>query len=116
MKVNIIPTLITLLMSALLAYLFYTMSDAEGQIHKALVISGFVSTAICLELGIGLSFRDSQHHVSSFAVSLVFLIFFIAEHCCFAAWGDNVAWLIIATGLLLVSYLLVIYGISKTKM
>lgn len=116
MKIKIIPSLIVLIAAALFAYLFYTMSDAEEQMLKALAISGFVSIGICLECGIGLSFKDSHHTVSSFATSIFFLIVFIIEHCCFAAWGTSQEWLIITSGLLLVLYLFIYYGISKTKM
>ena len=116
MKININPSLIVLIAAALLAFLFYTLSDAEEQMLKALAISGFVSIGVCLECGIGLSFKDSHHTANSFATSLFFLIVFIVEHCCFAAWGTNRDWLIITSGLLLVLYLLVYYGISKSKM
>lgn len=116
MKINIIPSLIVLMAAALLAYLFYTMSDAEEQMLKALAISGFVSVGICLECGIGLSFKDSHHTVNNFAISIFFLIVFIVEHCCFAACGTKCELLFITSGLLLVLYLLVYYGISKTKM
>ena len=58
MKINIIPTLITLVIAALLAYLFYTLSDAEDHMLKALAISGFISTCICQKL-----LRDSRQAV-----------------------------------------------------
>lgn len=116
MKIRIIPTIITLLASALLAYLFYTISEAEEQMLYALAISGFVSTGVCLECGIGVSFEDSHHTVNTFALSLFFLIVFIIEHCCFAAYGTSIPWLIITTGFLLLIYLLIFYGISKAKM
>lgn len=116
MKINIIPTFITFITAALFAYLFYTLSDADGQMLKILAISGFVSIVICMECGIGISFEDSHHTVNSFSTSMFFLIIFIVEHCCFALWGTSQAWLIITTGLLLVLYLLIFYGISKAKM
>lgn len=116
MKVNIIPSLIVLIAATLFAFLFYTLADAEEQMHKVLAISGFISIGICLECGIGLSFKDSHHTVNSFATSIFFLIVFIVEHCCFAVWGTSREWLIITSGLLLVLYLLVYYGISKSKM
>lgn len=116
MKINIIPTVITLAAAALLAYLFYTLSSAEEQMLKALVVSGFVSVAICLECGIGISPKDAHHKMNTSAVSILFLLLFVIEHCCFAIWGTSMAWLIITTGLMLVIYLLIYYGISKTKM
>jgi len=116
MKINIIPSLIVLAAAAIFAFLFYTMSNAEEQMLKALAISGFVSIGICLECGIGLSFKDTHHTTNSFATSIFFLIIFIVEHCCFAAWGTSQEWLIVTSGIFLVLYLLVYYGISKTKM
>lgn len=116
MKINIIPTFLTFITAALFAYLFYTLSDAEELMLKTLAISGFASIAICLECGIGISFEDSHHTVNSFAISAFFFVVFIIEHCCFAAWGTSQAWLIITSGLLLVLYLLIFYGISKSKM
>lgn len=116
MKIKIIPSFITLVFAVLFAYFFYTLSDASDQMLKALAISGFISTGICLECGIGLSFTDSHHTANSFAISLAFLVLFIVEHCCFAAWSTSIAWLIITTGVLLALYLLITYGINKAKM
>ena len=115
MKINIIPTLIVLTMSVLLAYLFFIMSDAGEQMPKALAISGFASTVICLEFGFGLSFKKAGRQVNNFAVSLLFFFLFVVEHCCFAVWGTDISWLVVATGLLLVLYLLLIYSINKIK-
>ena len=116
MKINIIPSFIALILAVLFAYLFYTLSEAGDQMLEALAISGFISTGICLECGIGLSITDSYHTANSFAISLAFLVFFIVAHCCFAAWSTSIAWLIITTGFLLALYLLIIYSISKAKM
>ncbi len=116
MKINIIPTFISVIAAALLSYLFYSISGAEETMLKALAISGFISTGFCLECGIGISFVDSRPTVSSFAISMFFFLVFIVEHCCFAIWGISESWLIITTGLLLVVYLLLYYGISKAKM
>ncbi len=116
MKIRLIPALITLTIAALLAFLFYTMSNADEQMHKALAISGFISTAICLECGIGLSYKDSCYKANTFATSLFFLVLLIVEHCCFAAWGKNPAWVIITSGLLVAVFLLILFGIIKAKM
>jgi hypothetical protein len=116
MKINIIPSLIAIIAAALFAFLFYTWSDASDQMLKALAISGFVSIGMCLEFGIGISSNDSQHTANSFAISMVFLLVFLVEHCCFAVWGTNRSWLFITTGLLLTLYLFIVYGVSRTKM
>lgn len=116
MKINTFPALIALVAAALLAYLFYTISGADAQMSIALAISGFVSMLICLGCGIGITFKDSHHTVNSFAASSLFAVLLFAEHLCFALWGSSVPLLIIFSGLLLVLYLLVFYGISKAKM
>lgn len=116
MKINIIPTIIILMLSAILAFLFYLLSDAGEEMIKALAISAFATIGICLECGFGISFKDSQHSVNTSAVSVLFVILFVIEHCCFAIWGTSRAWLAITSGLLLLIYLFIYYGISKAKM
>lgn len=116
MKINIIPSIIVLIAAALLAFLFYTLSDAEEQMLKALAISGFASIFVCLECGIGISFKDSHHNVNNFAISIFFLTIFIVEHLCFAIWEASQEWIIITTGLLLVLYLIIYYGICKANL
>lgn len=116
MKVNFVPTLISLIGAVLLAYLFYTMADKENQFLNTLAISGFVSVASCLECGLGIYWGSPHRQANVFAVSLVFFFIFIAEHCCFAIWGNEIPWLVIATGLILLIYILIIYGITKAKM
>ena len=116
MKVNIVLTFISLIGAALLALLFYAMSDRGSQYLNALAISGFVSIASCLECGLGISWDSRHRQANAFAVSLVFFFIFIAEHCCFAIWGKALPWLIIATGFILLIYILIIYGITKAKM
>lgn len=116
MKVNIVLTLISLIGAALLAYMFYAMADQESKLLNALAISGFVSVVSCLECGLGISWGSPHRQANAFAVSLVFFFIFIAEHCCFAIWGNEIPWLVIATGLILLMYILIIYGITKAKM
>ena len=116
MKPNVVLSLISFVSAALLAYLFYSIADEESKLLNALAISGFISLAICLELGLGVEWENARYKVNAFAVSILFLITFIVEHCCFAIWGTNQSFLIITTGLLLLIYILIIYAISKTKL
>ena len=116
MKINIIPTLIAVIASVLFAYLFYSISNAEEKMLNTLAVSSFISFVTCIECGIGISFKDKHHTVNGFAASALFFVLFLVDHCCFAIWGTNPTWVIITTGLLLVMFLLVYYGISKAKM
>ena len=116
MKINIIPTIIMLIISALLASLFYLLSDAGQDMLKALAASAFVTIGFSLVCGFGISFKDSHHTANTVATSLFFCFLFIVEHCCFAIWGTSRAWLLVTSGLMLAIYLLIYYGISKTKM
>lgn len=116
MKINVVPFVIILLAAALLGYLFYTISGAEEQMLYALAASGFVTTAIAMEGGFGISFEDSHYTVNTFALSLFFLVVFVVEHVCFAIWGTSMLALIITTALSLVVYLLAFYGVTKAKM
>ncbi|MCH5175978.1 MAG: hypothetical protein J1F40_08835 [Prevotellaceae bacterium] len=116
MKIKAIPTVIALLLAAILSFLFYLLSNAEAEMLKALALSTFVTVGISLVCGIGVAFKDSQHSVSATAISMLFVIIFIAEHCCFSIWGTSRAWLAVTSGALLAVYLLIYYGISKAKM
>lgn len=116
MKVNIILTAISLFGAALLGFLFYNIADPESNLINAVAISGFVTAATCLECGLGISWDSTHRKANALVTSFAFLVFFVIEHCCFAAWGSSLAWLVILTGLALLFYLLVIYGISKAKM
>lgn len=116
MKINVVPAVIILLAAALLGYLFYTISGAEEQMLYALAASGFVTTAVSMLGGFGVSFEDSHHTVNTFALSILFLVVFVIEHVCFAIWGTSIPALIITAGLTLIIYLLAFYGVSKAKM
>lgn len=113
MKVNVIPGLLVLMISALLAFLFYTISDAEEQMRNALVMSGFLAIGVCLVGGVGISLKEKSRSTNMIAVSCFFLVIFIIEHICFSLWGTNLVWLIVFSGILILSYLLLIYGIIK---
>ncbi len=116
MKPNIILSLISIIAAALFAFLFYLLSDEKGNMLKALAISGFITMACCLEGGIGLSWKDKKHQVNALAASFLFFLIFLVEHCCFAVWGDTPAWLVITSGLLLMLYTMIMYGIKNAKM
>lgn len=116
MKVNVILSVISLIGAALLSFLFYTIAAPESQLLYAVAISGFVTAATCLECGLGISWDSTHRKANAFVTSLAFLAFFVIEHCCFAAWGESLSWLVILTGFALLVYLLIIYGISNAKM
>jgi hypothetical protein len=117
MKLNPILTIISIIAAALFGYMFYSIpEDSDSKMLTPLAISGFVSIFSCLVCGIGLTWPDAHHKVNAFAISFFFFIIFIAEHCCFAIWGEKPAWLISTSGLVLLMYLIIIYGISNAKM
>ena len=115
MKINVVLTTISVLAAALLGYLYYTLSSGESEYMNTLAISGSFSAILSLECGLGISWKSSHYQVNIYATSILFLIFFIIEHCCFAIWTTQPSWIIITTGLLSVIYILITYSIIKSK-
>lgn len=116
MRLNFVLTLMALISALLLAYIYYHLLTDGVPVLNTITISGFVTTAICLECGMGISWKDSRHQVNIFIVSMLFLLLFVIEHSCFAIWGKDMSWLIITTGLLSTLYLFIIYVINQIKM
>ena len=115
MKIRVIQSCISLGLSALLGYLFFTLAGDDNPIQTTLFISGAISIFICLECALGISWGNRHHSVNIFATSFVFAFILIAEHICFALWGEKIEWPIIATGGLVLVYILIITGIRKTN-
>ena len=113
MKVNVIPGLLMLMISALLAYWFYSMSDAGEQMSKALVLSGFLSLGASSFCGVGISFEEKHRSTNKVAVSSFFFVIFMVEHICFSLWGTNPISLFLLSGILVILYLLLFYGICQ---
>lgn len=113
MKVNVIPGLLVLMVSALLAYWFYSMSDDGEQMSKALALSGFLSLGVSSFCGVGISFEEKHRSINKVAVSTLFFIIFMIEHICFSLWGTNPISLFILSGILVIVYLLLFNGISQ---
>lgn len=113
MKVNVIPGFLVLMISALLAYWFYSLSDAGEQMGKVLALSGFLSLGVSSFCGVGISFEEKHRSINKVAVSVFFFIIFMIEHICFSLWGTNPISLFILSGILVMLYLLVFNVISQ---
>lgn len=109
-------SLISILIAALLGYLGYSVTAVGGSFAIVIAVLSFISTAVCLVCGLGLSWKSSRHKINAAVVSVLFLLLFIVELGCFALWGEKPSWPIITTGLLLLFYTLIVYAISKIKM
>ncbi len=115
MKVKIIPSIIAAGVAAIMGYLYSTIAGEESAVRIAVAVADSVSLFLCLECAIGIDWCNKHHSVNIFATSSLFSVFLIAESICFAVWGNKIEWPIITSSLLVLCYLLILYGIRKTN-
>lgn len=111
MKINFVMLIIVLAISALAAFGFYSVNSIEN--YRLLITFGS-SISIFITLSGVLAF--SSPHGSSVnikVVSGVFFIVFLIEQIIFSFININLAPYVIITGILLLVYLIICYGIIK---
>ncbi len=108
MRPNLFLTTITLLLTALISYLAYSV--AKGQEND--VICG-IGSVICLFATlsplIGLKYDSARIGMNIRIQSSLFLLVFIMSHACFIYWGIRMPYYIIINGILLVIFLAIFY-------
>jgi hypothetical protein len=113
MKLNIIPTIICLAISGLFAYGFYNFHSGES---KEILTSGsFVFLALTLIFTIGVTFDLPRTTINIKTVSGIFFIISLASNLIFSFYSFKTPLYIITNGILLMTYTLIIYSISKAK-
>lgn len=114
MKINVVLSLIILVLSSLLGYWVYSVADAN--IHAKL--AGFLS-AICLALplilGFGVSYNTSASLVNIRILSCVLVLIMLILHFYYATAGIIMSYYVLISGILICIYLVIIYGILKSK-
>jgi len=113
MKIKVIPTLISVFISALCAYAIYSFAATDTS--KLLIAMGaFVCLSITLIGVIGFSLDNSRKAMNIHITSGVFNAIFFIVAIIYACVNDvNIPSYIIINGLLALVWILVVYGISK---
>ena len=113
MKINIVQTIIAIAVSLLIAYGLYSFHDSE---NKILLSSGsFVFLATTLVMTIGASFELPRTTTNIRVVSGIFFAVALVSNLIFSFVTFSVPLYIIANGILILIFLLIIYSIANAK-
>lgn len=114
MKINYFLTAISVLMSALLGYLAFSVANGD----EFDTLCGFTS-GICFLCALmpilGMKYDDSKIRINISIASSLFLMAFLVVNFCFAAVGVCLPYYLILNGLLLLILLLVVYKIVSIE-
>lgn len=112
MRPNFFLTLITLLLTALISYLAYSV--AEGMENDA--ICG-VGSAVCflttLLPTMGMKYDSARVGANIRILSGLFFLLFLVSHACFISLGIKMPYYVIANGILLVIFLAIFYKLCS---
>jgi hypothetical protein len=111
MKVNTSFILISVAMSALLAYGLYAYAPEENK--ELLTIGGFISFLTTLAFTLGVQFEYPRTTTNIRALSSVFFLFTLIGNVVFARMTFSPPSYIITTGIILCIYLIIFMGIKR---
>ncbi len=111
MKVNSGFLLISMALSAFLAYGLYAFSPEENKL--LLTVGGFVSFALTLACSLGVQFESPRTTTNIRALSSVFFLFALIGNVVFARMTFSPPSYIITTGIILCIYLIIFMGIKR---
>ena len=114
MKINIIPTLIALAISALIAYALYSFCKTEG-LELLLAIVGGIAMFLPLATCLGVRFPEGRTSVNLVTIGGVFFGIMLVAQLIFTFVHFATPALIIVDGLLLLVFLLCAYAIGKAR-
>ncbi|MBS9766861.1 MAG: hypothetical protein KGV44_04910 [Flavobacteriaceae bacterium] len=113
MKINLVPTIIALAISSLIAYGFFAFCNNE---HQLLVsIGSFVFLFFTIEMTIGVSFDLPRTTTNIRVVSGVFFVIALISNIIFSFLDFLEPSYIITNGILLLIFILIVYAIYKAK-
>ena len=114
MKIKVIPTIIALGISALLAYALYEICHTEGK-ELLLAIGGGICLFLPLASCLGVRFEPSRTSANVAVVGAVFFGIMVISNALFAFLQFATHSYIIVNGILLLLFLLIEYFIVKAK-
>lgn len=111
MKINVVPTIVAVFFSALVAYGAYSccISDKENMVAAG---SGIMSLCM-LVTSFGISLESKRRTANIKVVSIVFFMLSLIGNLIFALVYFSVPAYIITNGILLLVWLLIIYWVGK---
>lgn len=114
MKVNVIPTIIALAISAIISYCFYSWCKSDNQL--LLTIGGFVFIATTLVFSMGVSFAQPRTTTNVRVLSATFFVIALISNIVFMLLQFNPPVYILVNGILLLVWLLIVYALKRANM
>ncbi len=113
MKINLVPTIIALAISSLIAYGFFTFCNNEYQLLVS--IGSFVFLFLTIEMIIGIRFDLPRTTTNIRVLSGVFFIIGLISNLLFSFLDFSKPSYVITNGILLLVFILIVYAIYKAK-
>lgn len=114
MKIKVIPTIIAAAISALIAYGLFSFCKTPG-LESLLAIGGFISLFLTLATCLGVRFDQSRTSANIAVIGGVFFFILLVSHLFFTLTLFNKQIYLIINGIILLLFLLTLYGIAKAK-
>ena len=114
MKVKVVPTIIALGISVLLAYALYEICHTEGK-EIMLAIGGGICLFLTLATSLGVRFEQSRTSANTAVIGVVFFVAMAISNALFAYLHFETHTYIIVNGILMLLFLLIVYLVAKEK-
>lgn len=113
MKVKLIPAIIVVALSALIAYGLYCFCVSDNNL---LVSLGFLVMALCILLAaFGVGIEPHRTSVNIKVTSIVFFVLALISNAVFAFVQFSTPLYVVVNGILLLLWLMVVYGIRRAR-
>jgi hypothetical protein len=113
MKINFVQTIISVAVSLLIAYGLYNFHDSENKI--LLSAGSFIFLAATLTLTVGTSFELPRTSANIRVVSGIFFVIALISNLIFTFVNFPVPSYVITNGILFLTFISIVYSISKAK-
>lgn len=113
MKIDFVKTIIAIAVSMLIAYGFYSFHHSENS--QLLVATSFIELLLSGFFVLGLRFEQARTTANVRVVTSIFFIVFLMTNIVFSFFEFSKQTYIIINGLLMLSCILIVYSLLKTK-
>ena len=111
MKIKVIPLIIVLGISAIIAYGLFSFCKNDNALLLAII--GGIMLFVTLAATFGVSFEPHRTSVNIKVTSIVFFLLALISNVIFAFVHFSVPLYVIVNGIILLLWLLIVYGINR---
>lgn len=113
MKLNIIPTIISIGISVLIAYGFYNFHNSLNK--DVLTYGSFILSLITLICSLGINFETPRTTINIKTISIIFFVMFLISNFIFSYFDLSAPIYIIVNGILFMIFALIFNSIYKAR-